>query len=198
MQLQQARRYADHLAKWIEPYCHRVEIAGSVRRRRATCGDIDLVCIPKVEAAPRDLLGAQTEPPKSLMREFLMDYVAKSEGKAWFRSNAGVPGYKGDFVNPDAVNFLMQLPKCELDVYAATAATFATRWLIRTGSREHNIWIAERAKALGGHLDPQRGLEMGGKVIEAMSEEELYAALNLPFIPPEEREMPGLARRFPL
>lgn len=33
----------------IAPYCERVEIAGSVRRKRAECGDIEIVCITKME-----------------------------------------------------------------------------------------------------------------------------------------------------
>lgn len=199
MNLPTAQRYAEHLKTWIAPLCSRVEIAGSVRRLRPVCNDVDLVCIPKLEAATTDLLGEETEPPKSLLRDFLMRYVAEKiklpDGQAaWFRSS--MSGHRNDFVGPETVNFLLQLPRCELDVFAANEATFATRFLIRTGSKEHNIWIAQRAQRLGGRLDPQSGLWMGDVHHQPKSEEEFYAVIDLPFIPPAEREIHLLTRRF--
>jgi DNA polymerase/3'-5' exonuclease PolX len=86
------------------------------------------------------------------------------------------------------VNFLMHLPKCELDVFAANEETFITRLITRTGSMEHNIFIASRAKQMGGSFEPQQGLWIGGKKIVPQSEEEFYSALDLPFIEPKNRE----------
>jgi hypothetical protein len=42
----------------------------------------------------------------------------------------------------------------------------------------------------GRQRQPSRGLEKDGKVIAARTEEEIFAALKMPYIPPEEREVP--------
>lgn len=47
---------AEKIVRFIEPYCQRVVIAGSIRRKDAECGDIDIVAIPKFTEIP-SLLG---------------------------------------------------------------------------------------------------------------------------------------------
>ncbi len=197
MPLIQARDYAEKLVTWLLPVCHRLEIAGSVRRERPVCNDIDIVCIPRLRLPGNDLLGAPDGQPVSLLWEFLVNYLKLSDGKAWIRSSAGVPGFKETDLMPSTVNFLLHLPKVELDVFAANDATFITRWITRTGSVQHNIWIAERAKAMGGRFEAQSGLVLDGVRIEPKTEDEFYAALKLPWIAPRDRELPDLARRFP-
>ncbi len=194
MNLATAQRYAEHLKNWIAPVCARVEIAGSVRRLRPVCNDIDLVCIPKFDAAENDLLGAQTLPPKSFLHAFLLQYIADKKGEAWFRSTAGVPGRREMELAWDAKNILMQLPKCQLDIFVADEATFATRFLIRTGSKEHNIWVAQRAQQLGGRLDPQTGLWIAGERHQPKTEEEFYRLLGVEYIEPQNREAGRLPR----
>ena len=46
MELERAQKIADGVVKRLAPYCRRIEIAGSIRRRKATVNDIDLVLIP--------------------------------------------------------------------------------------------------------------------------------------------------------
>jgi DNA polymerase/3'-5' exonuclease PolX len=194
MNLGTARRYATALVDWLRPYVHRIEIAGSVRRERPICNDIDLVCVPKLELPFNDLLGEPQGEPKSLMREFVIHYVRTNAGKAWFR-NGATGTERTHEPQPNGVNFLLHLPKCELDIFAANDENFITRLITRTGSKEHNIWIATRAIEMGGHFAPQEGLSIKGKKIVPLSEEEFYAALQLPFIHPRDREAEYL-RRF--
>jgi DNA polymerase (family X) len=59
-----------------------------------------------------------------------------------------------------------------------------------TGSRDHNIHIRRRAQERGYKLS-EYGLFKGRKRIAGASEEELFAALGLPWIPPELREDRG-------
>ncbi len=47
MELERAKVIASAVVKALEPYCDRVEVVGSIRRRKATVNDIDLVVIPR-------------------------------------------------------------------------------------------------------------------------------------------------------
>ena len=44
--LERADKIAEAVVKQISPYCHRIEVVGSVRRRRPWVNDIDFVLIP--------------------------------------------------------------------------------------------------------------------------------------------------------
>ena len=46
MELESAKKIADVVIKRLSPYCQRIEVAGSIRRRKAIVHDIDLVLIP--------------------------------------------------------------------------------------------------------------------------------------------------------
>jgi DNA polymerase/3'-5' exonuclease PolX len=48
---------ARSLAEILAPYCHRIEVGGSVRRQKPDVGDIELVLVPRLEerAAPGQL-----------------------------------------------------------------------------------------------------------------------------------------------
>ena len=46
MELEKARAIASEVVKRLSPYCQRIEVAGSVRRKKAQVNDIDLVLIP--------------------------------------------------------------------------------------------------------------------------------------------------------
>lgn len=179
MRLAQAERYALHIVDWLRPYCTRIEIAGSIRRRRTECNDVDIVCIPKL--VPTEDLAGATGQVRNLVREELIRYVKATPLAGW--RNETEPKW-------DASNLLVQLPKCELDLWCANEMNFATRFMCRTGSREHNIWLAERAKRWGfERWDSYRGLvTKRGLLKVAATEAELYRALDLEFIAPENRE----------
>ncbi|MFC1734987.1 PHP domain-containing protein, partial [Candidatus Hydrogenedentota bacterium] len=59
-----------------------------------------------------------------------------------------------------------------------------------TGSREHNTATRARARALGIEMN-EYGLFRGERPIECSDEIEIFAALNLDYIPPELRENMG-------
>ena len=45
--LERAQKVADAVVKHLSPYCERIEVAGSIRRRKPWVNDVDLVLIPK-------------------------------------------------------------------------------------------------------------------------------------------------------
>ena len=50
MKLQEAQQISKEVTESLSPYCERIEIAGSIRRRQPTVHDIDIVLIEKPEA----------------------------------------------------------------------------------------------------------------------------------------------------
>lgn len=198
MNYETALNHNAKLMDWIAPYTESATTAGSIRRDCQICNDVDIVCIPKV-AEVRDLFGAVTS-TTNLLHKFLKEYVQASGGKAKFQSGGEAPGK----------SVILQLPKCQLDLWFATPETFATRLLCRTGSMQHNIWLATRAKRRDEKWNPYEGILHGGqwrKVGDAEvyeggtltrynSEAEIYAALDLPFIEPKNREPEWIIRNF--
>jgi DNA polymerase (family 10) len=74
-----------------------------------------------------------------------------------------------------------------LTVHFTDRKHYGATLLAATGSEGHLTALRELAKGKGLRLD-ERGLWRGRKVVASQSEEEIYAALGLPFIEPELRE----------
>ncbi len=77
----------------------------------------------------------------------------------------------------------------QVDIYYASEETWATLLLIRTGSTQHNIRLCSVAKKMGWHLAASGdGLfNAKGQRVAGDTEESIFKALGLPFLPPEER-----------
>jgi DNA polymerase/3'-5' exonuclease PolX len=182
MPLATARRYADQIVTWLTPCCHRIEIAGSIRRLRPDCGDIDLVVIPKIEVQ-KDMLG-EVIAVKNLLHAFLADYVSNPENGASWQTGRNDP----------KLQCIIQLRKCQLDIYFADESTWTTRLICRTGSTQHNIWICQRAIQRGGTWKPYDGLWLGGIKRPLDTEESFYRELGLALIDPANRELDWINR----
>jgi DNA polymerase (family X) len=74
-----------------------------------------------------------------------------------------------------------------LSVHLTDKAHYGAAVLFATGSQTHLEALQALARERGMTLTPD-GLKRGRKTIAAKSEAEIYAALGLPFIPPELRE----------
>lgn len=47
IKLEDAKKIADEVVRFLEPMCERIEVAGSIRRKRVECKDIDIVLMLK-------------------------------------------------------------------------------------------------------------------------------------------------------
>jgi DNA polymerase (family 10) len=184
MKYAQARKYAEDIGEWLKPFCTRIEIAGSIRRGRAECGDVDLVVLPKLQES-FDLFGV-VNGRSNLLKVELERYVRGTNGAKWLNGTGISTGA--------TVNFLLGLKKCELNVFCAKEENFGAVWLTYTGSKEANLWMIERAQSMGLEWRALRGVVREGSVIAGKTEEEIYGALNLPFVYPCDREVANLRR----
>jgi DNA polymerase (family 10) len=80
----------------------------------------------------------------------------------------------------------------QVDVRVVAPAQLGAALLYFTGSKGHNIKLRQRALARGWTLNEYALSELeGGKVVASETEEQIYQALALPFIPPVLREDAG-------
>lgn len=183
MNLAFAQRCGERLVEWLAPFCERVEVAGSVRRRRPICNDIDIVAISKL-TDQKDLFGAVVGQESHALREI----KARASSDGWTILRGG----------PEVVSWLAK--GVQVDLFLCTESTWGTVLVCRTGSKEHNIWLATCAKACGGHWVPNAGIYIDGRFYR-QTEEEVYAGIGLPALEPQLREamhLPEAIRRAPL
>ncbi len=85
----------------------------------------------------------------------------------------------------DAVTFVWDGE--EITLRAVADATLGAALVYYGGAREHVAQLAGRARARGLRLTPRGLVDGNGRVRPAPAEADLYAALDLPWIPPERR-----------
>ncbi|HTR96764.1 MAG TPA: DNA polymerase/3'-5' exonuclease PolX [Candidatus Acidoferrales bacterium] len=78
----------------------------------------------------------------------------------------------------------------QVDLRVVPEASFGAALLYFTGSKEHNIELRKRAIERGWSLN-EYGLTHGERVVASRTEEDIYRALKLAWIPPELRESHG-------
>ena len=158
---------ASRIVNTIRPYCSRVEVAGSIRRRRPTVNDIDIVVQPK--------LGSWIEVIKAIRREF--DAVTEKQGEKLATLYVSFASKQGE-------------RHLRVDLYRASRTTWGILLLIRTGSAEHNIYLAKPAISKGYRMAYSKGvLNEKGEVIASKTERDVFQALGLDYMPPRDREV---------
>jgi DNA polymerase (family 10) len=140
------------------PQVTRAQYCGSLRRFRETIADIDIVA-------------ASSKPSQVMARFIELPIVAEVIGQG------------------DTKTSVLTASGLQIDLRVVVANQFGAATLYFTGSKQHNIELRQRAIDRGLLLN-EYGLENAdtGKVVAAKTENAVYRALDLPFIPPEVRE----------
>ena len=166
--LDDAEAAAERVTLYLEqfPGIDEVMPAGSLRRGRETVGDLDLLvtgpaCAEEEVAAAVDYTAAY--PP-------IAELLAKGQNKVSFRLRSGL----------------------QVDVRLLPRASYGAALQYFTGSKMHNVSLRQRALKRGYTLSEYALARLDdGAVVAAASEEEIYQALGMDWIPPELRENQG-------
>ncbi|MFF4384379.1 DNA polymerase/3'-5' exonuclease PolX [Kitasatospora sp. NPDC001547] len=143
------------------PGCTRCAYAGSLRRMRETVGDIDVLATAE-DSAP--LMAALTELP------YVSEVIGSGSTKTSVRTTQGV----------------------QVDLRVVPEEDWGAALVYFTGSKAHNIKLRTMAVRAGLKLSEYGLFEVdGGAKVVSETEEEVYAALGLPWIPPPLREDRG-------
>lgn len=155
----------------INKEIQKIEIAGSIRRRKETIGDIDLV----ISCALKDRA--------KVMRKFLL-----------------IEGVKRVLVKGETrASLILKFSNLQVDLRIVNDREWGAALLYFTGSREHTIFLRTQAGQRGYKLN-EYGLYRvkDQKRVAGETEESIYRKLGFDFILPEMREMNGeceLARK---
>lgn len=161
MDLEHAEQFGKEIiSALITRHVEKAEIAGSVRRRRSQVNDLDIVVIPKT--------WMWASIPDTLKRHLDLEFV---RGKT------------------ELFTFIRKEDNFTVDIYHATPQTWGTLLLIRTGSKMHNVKMCMRARELSMMLSAKTGVLQNGVVVASRTEEDIFKALQLDFVPPEHREV---------
>ena len=164
--LHEARAAANEMVAYLRAAtgAERISIAGSLRRYRETIGDVDVV-VASESAAP--IMEAFVRGPT------VERILAQGETKSSVVVSRGL----------------------QIDLRVVPPASYGAALLYFTGSKEHNVrlrGLALRRKLLLNEYGLYRvGAEARGQEIAAETEEDVYGALGLDWIPPELREDRG-------
>ncbi len=161
----EAQKIAAHLAGF--PGIGRITPAGSLRRGRETVGDLDILVTGQAccDDAEREKLIEHI-----IKLPGLMDIIARGENKVSFRLRGGM----------------------QVDVRLLPSDSFGAAMQYFTGSKAHNVALRQRALKMGFTLSEYSLARLDDQsVVAGKTEEEIYAALKLDYIPPELRENLG-------
>jgi DNA polymerase (family X) len=140
---------------------NKISFAGSLRRKKETIGDIDILVTSQ---NPEKIMKTFTSLPQ--VREILAEGPTKSS-----------------IITKDDLH---------IDVRVVEPISFGAALQYFTGSKAHNIKLRELALKRNLKINEYGVFEVEfGNRIAGEKEEEVYQALNLPFIPPELREDRG-------
>ncbi len=142
------------------PDVQAVELGGSLRRMRATVGDLDIL------AATDD---SQKVVSAFIERPDVARVLGQGETKASVEFEHGI----------------------QAQLWVHPLAHWGTALQYATGSKDHNVRLRELALKKGLSLSEHALTRRDGSEIFCDTEEAVYAALGIPWIPPELREDRG-------
>ena len=161
----EALKIALTVKELLAPHCIRIEIAGSIRRKKPEIGDIEIVAIPKPYSTGIFESGIATVVNKWEKVKGELEY-----GKTKYTQRILPEGIK-------------------LDLFFAEEGNWGSILAIRTGSADYshyilaNGWVREGFKSLGGYLMKE------GEKFEVKEEKDLFQMIGINYVEPEKRNI---------
>lgn len=160
MNYEEALKIAEKIKAQLAPHCERIEIAGSIRRKKPEVGDIEIVAIPK----PYDI---------GLFESGISPIVNQ-----WKKVKGELPCKYTQRILPEGI---------KLDLFFAEPDNWGNIFAIRTGSAPYShLELASRWSSMGYKSDGGY-LFKDGERIAVREEEDLFKLLRIPFVEPEQR-----------
>jgi len=162
LDLKQAEVIANQVKASVCSHCIRIEVAGSIRRQKAKVHDIDFVAVAKSDLQWQKISQTLKRNKAKLLCS------GSSVIKALLRCEKGL---------------------FQVDFYRAQPNTWGIHLLVRTGSAEHNTWLAALAISKGMRIKYSEGLTKNDNVVAGETEQSVFEALGLQYPAPSQREI---------
>jgi DNA polymerase/3'-5' exonuclease PolX len=162
MTLQQAQQIAERIKSELAPHCDRIEIAGSIRRKKPEVKDIEIVCIPKPYETGLFASG-----------------IAKVVDQ-WQKVKGDLPCKYTQRILPDGI---------KLDMFFAEPENWGLIYAIRTGSAEYSHKVLAAGWVKAGYQSRDGYLWHGRDKYNCREETDLYNRIGLTWIEPEFRNV---------
>lgn len=174
MELLKALNIAENIVRQLKPHCDRIEIAGSIRRKKPEVKDIEIVCIPKQVQQTnifQEVIGSTPSPG-------FIELVS-----SWEKVKGDPKGKYTQRILPDGI---------KLDLFMVNTDNWGLQLAIRTGSAEYShkvlasTWVKRGYKAEEGILYKK---SKPGIPVPVREERDLFLLLNLTYKEPEQRNL---------
>lgn len=162
MILYEAKRIAEKIKDELSPHCDRIEIAGSIRRKKAEVKDIELVAIPK----PFEV---------GLFSSGITLVLNK-----WEKVKGDLPCKYTQRILPDGI---------KLDLFFAEPENWGLIFAIRTGSAEYSHKVLASGWVKAGYQSREGYLWHGRDKYNCREEVDLFNRIGLKYVEPEFRNL---------
>jgi DNA polymerase/3'-5' exonuclease PolX len=160
MKLEKALEIAERTKELLAPYCERIEIAGSIRRKKPEVKDIELVAIPK----PYDV---------GLFESGIATVVNQ-----WKKVRGELPCKYTQRLLPDGI---------ALDLFFANPANWGLIYAMRTGSADYSHKVLATGWVKRGYESKRGHLCINDEQVNIPEEKDLFELIGLPYLEPELR-----------
>jgi DNA polymerase/3'-5' exonuclease PolX len=158
-----AKQLADELIEVMKPYCLKIEIAGSVRRKKEQVHDIEICLVPENANKLFNVLG-----------KFLLQQNKN------FKYTKNGSRYK-QFVYKDS----------QVDLFIAKPDNWGIIFLVRTGSAAFSTKMLAAWKKVseGGYSKDGYLYDKNDKIIYTYEENDVFRLCKMDFVEPEDRSV---------
>lgn len=193
MNIRDAKAIADYLVSRMTPFCHRIEIAGSIRRGRQDVKDIEIVAIPRWTTRHAGRVTLFDEEPERV--NLLYQWATRETAEG-----GGLHGYLR-WIKPGVSKITPWPPKPEgkywrgvvderikLDLFLASRDNYGLVLAIRTGSAEFSQALMTYAKhRTCYHVDKGFLRDRNDVALETREERDVFDALGIDWVDPRLR-----------
>lgn len=191
--LARAEVLAEEVVDLLDASCERIEIAGSIRRRRPDVGDIELVVVPRVEQEASGLFDDIVEPVDRLeerVAQLRLTDVLTLRDVEINRADGSIE--HGQRNGPSYKALAWRGFPVDLFIVREPDVTWGVIFALRTGPGDWNRRLVEDCKRHYRRVEGGRVLHLG-RVIPCPDERDFFAAIGQPWVAPADRSVDGVA-----